>query len=860
MSELVLRSATERLQSLMLAEGTSPLNPSASTDLNAIVKQLNQMLVLLKEITQHKVKVRQIDELSYHIKDVIESPNRWGRNWLRNVELAFSLRKLKSILKQIEVDPVIPIATSPVRDELINIIGLDEDRRQVCKYLLPNEHASSSSLSSSSPIGVPVIPICGGVGSGKTTLAKLVFRDVSNKFKMPLWVDVSDKFEIGRILKQIIDSGHEWISCYSKEDQLEQIKKVLKSQRTLIVLDDIRSTEAWETLCRILPKLVQGSYVVVTTRVVHVAEYISPKQFVHNMKPLNEGDSLALFNEVFPSAAATTSSTETESGTETPFFTSDTDTDNNTDGKMIADMVRCCNGSPQLIKDLALCLKSKTREEWKIVLNKIQAHLSEFRCGVYNELPVDLQPCFIYLGHFLENQEIDPEKLSHLWMIESLLSTGKSPRGERMIDMTQRYLRELALKGMVEVQAEEVQATTKRLKACRLTQGMEDFCVSNCEHKCFLKIIDLRREDCSHSLSEGPQRLVIYLGNRKVDISPKVAKDIRSLRVVLLRNQQQIQENEWVCPSEMLKLNEYGRLRILDFDGIDFQRKKLPRGIFNLKLLRYLSFKGCVLVELPSSISKLSYLLVLDLRVEEGLVETKIPDVLRKMRRLNHLYLPLKFATQNGEKLQLDSLTELETLVNFNTRLCRANDLLKLCKLQNLTAKVEKNFDDFESVTNFMKASSSNNWQLHCSIDIIELDCFPEERYSVLREFLQCKVLRTLHFNGYIGRLPPYDKISPNLTQLVLNNSYLKKDSMPILEKLPSLGVLILSNHAYEGKEMVFSASGFPQLKCLQLLNLSSLQRVEVDNTAIPILTRVEIKNCEQLDTKNCGKLANLMT
>ncbi|KAM3306831.1 hypothetical protein P3S67_013702 [Capsicum chacoense] len=66
-----------------------------------------------------------------------------------------------------------------------------------------------------------------------------------------------------------------------------------------------------------------------------------------------------------------------------------------------------------------------------------------------------LQPCFMYLGHFLEDEEIDPEKLSHLWMIEGLLLTGQSARGERMMDMTERYLRELTLKGLVEVQEDE---------------------------------------------------------------------------------------------------------------------------------------------------------------------------------------------------------------------------------------------------------------------------------------------------------------------------------------------------------------------------------------------------------------------
>ncbi|KAK4733097.1 hypothetical protein R3W88_007358 [Solanum pinnatisectum] len=518
-------------------------------------------------------------------------------------------------------------------------------------------------------------------------------------------------------------------------------------------------------------------------------------------------------------------------------------------------MVGCCNGLPGMIKYLALYLRSiKSDEEWEMVHQNTQAFISEFCCLVYKELPDYLQPCFIYLGHFLENQLIDPEKLCHLLMMEGLLSTRQSVKGESMMDMTERYLKELARMGVVEVQPEEVPATKKLFKACRFVQGMETFCVSNCEEKCFLKIIDLRQEDCCSLLSsDGPRRLVIYLGKHKVDIPREVSKTIRSLRVVLLRNQ-----HELVSPAKMLNLKEFGVLRVLDFDGIDFQRLKQLPGISNLKFLRYLSFKGCILDELPSSISKFSYLQVFDLRVEGGYL-IKIPNVLWELRRLKHLYLPLKFATQNGENLRLNSLTQLETLVNFNTSLCRANDVSTLCKLRYLEAKVENNFPDFKSITSYMRTSTSNECQLHCSIDIIDLDCYANEYSTVLLDFLSCKVLRTLQFKGYIGSLSPCDKISPNLTQLLLHKSCLKQDPMPILEKLPSLGILVLTDNAYMGKEMVCSASGFPRLKCLRLLNLSELQRIQVENTAMPILSDIEINNCQKLDINSIPRFHALL-
>ncbi|KAG5613823.1 hypothetical protein H5410_013647 [Solanum commersonii] len=828
MSEIVLRSAGERLENL-LSEETARLDSSVKEDLKFILSVLNSRYICLKEknrVNETENRVRIIEELSYQIEDKIESSKTWR-------SLSSSIQKIKSkmetILKQIDNNIEVNNSLS-LPNQITDIIGLEKDIEQVSKSLLSNYSSfssSSSSSSSSSNIGVPVIPIYGVVGSGKTTLARSVHNNsvIVERFDIRIWIDVPhNDFEVGDILEKILESGnHQWMLYSSSEKQLHERVQNTFTKRSLFVFDDVRSIQAWETLYRALPKeLHSGSYVLVTTRVRYVAEYISKKQSqsMHNMTPLNNGDSWALFNKVISHRAS-----------------SDRE-------MMITEMVRCCNGLPGMIKYLALYLRSKkSDEEWEMVHQNTKAFISEFCCLVYKKLPDYLQPCFIYLGHFLENQLIDPEKLSHLLMMEGLLSTRQSVKGESMTDMTDRYLKELARMGVVEMQPEEVRATKKLFKTCRFVQGMETFCVSNCEEKCFLKIIDLRREDCCSLLSsDGPRRLVIYLGKHNVDIPRKVSKTIRSLRVVLLRNQHQL-----VSPAKMLNLKEFGVLRVLDFDGIDFQRLKLLTGISNLKFLRYLSFKGCILDELPSSISKFSYLQVFDLRVEEGGYLIKIPNVLWELRRLKHLYLPLKFATQNGETLQLNSLTQLETLVNFNTRLCRANDVSTLCKLRYLEAKVENNFPDFKSITSYMRTGTSNECQLHCSIDIIDLDCYANEYNTVLKEFLSCEVLRTLQFKGFIGLLSPSPKISLNLTHLLLHKSCLKQDSMPILEKLPSLGILVLTDNAYVGKEMVCLASGFPQLKCLRLLNLSELQKIQVGNTAMPILSNIEINNLSEL-------------
>lgn len=319
MSELVLRLAVERLQSLVLADQeTAPLNRSASGHLYAILGELKRMQVWLKGKTQHKDRVRKIEELDYQIEDVIETYRVLGRSrrslsnieifngikmiCMRYVWIPFALRKIKSDIVSIikEIEEAVPVADSienqgPTRSSRASyssLFGLKEDQKRVRQVLL--SRTGSNIPESSSQIGVPVIPICGAVGSGKTTLAKrILYEDsiVTKEFNTRIWVNVSEKFEIRDILRQILVSCHGWMKhmFYSSEEQLlERIEERLKSQRTLIVLDDIRSIEAWETLCKTFPKLDKGSIVLVTTRVGYVAEYICRNEYVHTMTPLNE--------------------------------------------------------------------------------------------------------------------------------------------------------------------------------------------------------------------------------------------------------------------------------------------------------------------------------------------------------------------------------------------------------------------------------------------------------------------------------------------------------------------------------------------------------------------------------------------
>lgn len=66
-------------------------------------------------------------------------------------------------------------------------------------------------------------------------------------------------------------------------------------------------------------------------------------------------------------------------------------------------------------------------------------HILDLR---YQCLPYYLKPCFLYMGCFGEDEEIDPEKLYLLWMGEGLISHEDRGQNETLRDMAERYLSE----------------------------------------------------------------------------------------------------------------------------------------------------------------------------------------------------------------------------------------------------------------------------------------------------------------------------------------------------------------------------------------------------------------------------------
>lgn len=143
-----------------------------------------------------------------------------------------------------------------------NVVGREADRQQ-CVLRLLNHNPRMGNFS--------VMSFVGMAGIGKTTLARLVYDDISvnTTFVKKMWVSVSTKFDVIRITKSILEAvtGN---SCTLTDLNSVQVllQNAIRGFKFLLVLDDYWNEKRndWDVLSLPLKFGYEGSKVIVTTR------------------------------------------------------------------------------------------------------------------------------------------------------------------------------------------------------------------------------------------------------------------------------------------------------------------------------------------------------------------------------------------------------------------------------------------------------------------------------------------------------------------------------------------------------------------------------------------------------------------
>ncbi|XLR63362.1 hypothetical protein HN51_068071 [Arachis hypogaea] len=328
-------------------------------------------------------------------------------------------------------------------------------------------------LKEEDPKGRNVVSIVGMGGSGKTTLAKKIYdsNEVSEVFSFRAWVTVSKDYTEKEIFSTLFRSlkpskpipeeegklKKEVRSCFTKLNE--------ESTKYLVVLDDVWDTQLCHNLKDyLLPNNNNGSRILVTTRNHEVANRARSKEPHSKLLRLNEEESWRLFcNEVF-------------CGEDCP-------PDLEPIGKSI---VESCKGLPLAIITIAGVVAKKEEEEWGDI-EKLIPHwdvdddiirMKNILKTSYDDLHENLKPCFLYLGVFPEDYNINVTELIRLWMAEGFIQvreTGTSKAPPQPEDVGRKYLKDLVDRNLVQVTKRK--SDGKGVKTCQIHDLFRDLCI-----------------------------------------------------------------------------------------------------------------------------------------------------------------------------------------------------------------------------------------------------------------------------------------------------------------------------------------------------------------------------------------------
>ncbi|KAM1688208.1 hypothetical protein ACFX2K_036093 [Malus domestica] len=300
-------------------------------------------------------------------------------------------------------------------------------------------------------------------------------------------------------------------------------------------------------------------------------------------------------------------------------------------------------------------------------------------------------------------------------------------------------------------------------------------------------------------------------------------------------------------------LKTFKFLRVLDLQGINLDN--FPDSVFGLTLLRYISLRHTDIKEVPKSIKKLGFLETLDLKHTKV---TNLPKQIYKLRNLHHL-LVYRYDVTNYVTFEAARSVELS-----------AGNISSLSSIQKLSLISVKNNRKIITALRELKGlrklgltdlQKEDGRKLCCSLYEMEQLSTLDVRSTSEKDFLDLDhgefrpdYLQRLYLKGRLERLPMWISKLHSVVKIGLKWSKLQANENPLeaLQALPELMELDLVQY-HTGAELKFKAETFNKLKILHIEQFDQLNKMVVENGAMPKLEKLIMSRCQNLSLLPLG-------
>ncbi|KAF7085206.1 hypothetical protein CFC21_088677 [Triticum aestivum] len=613
--------------------------------------------------------IAQVRDLAFDIEDWVDlfahrvdagthdaTSHRFSR-WIRRLTtipdrhvIATELKELRArvvevseLRKRYSLGPQMPSHHAPAVDPRLfafyadsaDLVGMDGPRDEVAGMVTGQGSG-----------GLKVVSIVGMAGSGKTTLAREVYRLVNAGFTCRASVSVGRSSDVAKVLGDMLSQ----VDSRGRGDAgdvnqlIGRLREHLQDKRYLLMIDDLWSVQTWEIIKHCFPANNLGSRIITTTRIEAVAK-AGAGDHVYKTCLLGKDDAETLFTRrAFGSVGGC------------PAHLKD----------VSAQIMKKCGGLPLAIVSVGglLASKARTRDEFERLglewrTNSELQGMKQIIKLSYSDLPANLKTCLLHLSIFPENHEIEIERLARRWVAEGFIN---EQRGTSLEETARNYINELIGRNLIQPSQMNHDGTHRSYV---LHPVIHDFIICKSMEDNFVALVHAQQQDVPPG--NGTVRRLSLLNSSKHD---QATAQIDGAKVSRARS-----ITVFSHTGRTPRLNELSVLRVLDLEGC--QGPLCLDGLYKLLLLRYLNLKGTDVSELPEQIGELRCLETLDVRSTKVKV---LPPSIVKLEKLMHLLA--------GNAKLPSGITKMKSLLTLScSNIGKSADADIIQELRNMSLK-----------------------------------------------------------------------------------------------------------------------------------------------------------------------------